>query len=67
MINQTKILKIGDLVTMDTHDTGMIGIITHMNPRGAGRTALVGIHWFGGSGITSWEPHAWLRQVTGEN
>jgi len=57
-------MKIGDLVKMKTHETGMVGIITHMHPRGAGRTAQVGIHWFGGSGKIDWEPQAWLEVVS---
>tara|TARA_Y100001938_G_scaffold135483_1_gene197216 strand:- start:555 stop:743 length:189 start_codon:yes stop_codon:yes gene_type:complete len=57
-------MKIGDLVKMSTHDTGMVGIILDVCPRGAGRTAQVGIHWFGGSGKLDWEPQAWLEVVS---
>ena len=57
-------MKIGDLVKMSTHDTGMVGIILDVCPRGAGRTAQVGIHWFGGSGKLDWEPKAWLEVVS---
>ena len=57
-------INIGDLVKMKTHETGKVGIVIDMHPRGAGRTAQVGIHWFGGSGKTDWEPHAWLEVVS---
>ena len=57
-------MRVGDLVRMKTHDPGLIGLVVRMHPRGAGRTAQVGIRWFGGSGKIDWEPHAWLEVVS---
>ena len=57
-------INIGDLVKMKTHETGKVGIVIDKHPRGTGRTAQVGIHWFGGSGKTDWEPQAWLEVVS---
>ena len=57
-------IKKGDLVKMATHDTGMLGIVVEMYPRGMGRTAQVGIRWIGGSGKVDWEPQAWLEVVS---
>lgn len=57
-------IKKGDLVKMVTHDTGLLGIVVEMHPRGAGRTAQVGIKWIGGSGKVDWEPQAWLEVVS---
>jgi hypothetical protein len=57
-------MRVGDLVRMKTHDTGLVGIVMRIHPRGAGPTAQVGIKWFGGSGKMDWEPHAWLEVVS---
>ena len=57
-------INVGDLVKMKTHQTGRVGIVMEINPRGFGRTAQVGIHWFGGSGKIDWEPQAWLEIVS---
>lgn len=57
-------MKIGSLVRMHTHETGFIGVVVKINPRGRGRTAQVGIHWLGGSGKIDWEPRAWLEVIS---
>jgi len=57
-------MRVGDLVRMKTHDTGLVGIVMRIHPRGAGPTAQVGIKWIGGSGKMDWEPHAWLEVVS---
>ena len=58
-------MRVGDLVKMKTNETGLLGIVMKIHPRGAGRTAQVGIKWIGGSGKIDWEPHAWLEVVSG--
>tara|TARA_Y100001963_G_scaffold134387_1_gene194998 strand:- start:12 stop:194 length:183 start_codon:yes stop_codon:yes gene_type:complete len=57
-------MQVGDLVRMKTHDTGLIGVVVEMNPRGAGRTAQVAIRWNKGSGKINWEPYGWLEVVS---
>ena len=61
-------IKIGDLVSMKTHDTGLVGIVVgrdhHPN------STQIAIKWLGGSGRDliaippQWEPEAWLDVVS---
>lgn len=53
-------IKIGDLVRMKTHDTGLMGIVVK-RVRGC---TQIGIKWFKGSGSTDWEPEAWLEVIS---
>jgi hypothetical protein len=55
-------MKVGDLVRMKTHDTGLIGIVLD---RDYHRSSIqIGILWFGGSGKMDWEPEQWLEVVS---
>ena len=57
--------RVGDLVKMGTHDTGLVGIVLERHPKAISTTpAQIGIKWFGGSGKTDWEPEAWLEVVS---
>ena len=53
-------IKVGNLVSMKTHDTGLVGIVVK---RIKGSTQI-GIKWFKGSGKVDWEPEAWLEVVS---
>ena len=54
-------VKVGDLVRMKTHETGLIGIVVD---RDYHRSSIqIGIKWFGGSGKMDWEPESWLEVV----
>ena len=55
-------MKVGDLVSMKTHETGLIGIIVEYDYHP--NATQVGIKWFGGSGKINWEPVSWLRVVS---
>ena len=63
-----KRIKTGDLVSMKTHDTGLVGIVLEREPPSGKSdgyiTAQIGIKWFGGSGKMDWEPEAWLEVVS---
>jgi hypothetical protein len=55
-------VKVGDLVRMKTHETGLIGIVVD---RDYHRSSIqIGIKWFGGSGKMDWEPESWLEVVS---
>ena len=55
-------IKTGDLVTMKTHDTGLVGLVIGRHPVAISTTpAQIGIKWIGGSGKMDWEPEAWLE------
>jgi hypothetical protein len=60
-------MKVGDLVSMKTHDTGLVGIVLEVyqamsnKPTGG---VQIGIKWFGGSGKMDWEPESWLEVVS---
>ena len=60
-------MKVGDLVSMKTHDTGLVGIVLEVyqamsnKPNGG---VQIGIKWFGGSGKVDWEPESWLEVVS---
>jgi|TARA_R110000824_G_scaffold49608_3_gene139268 hypothetical protein len=55
-------MKVGDLVRMKTHETGLVGIVVDRDYR---RSSIqVGIKWFGGSGKMDWEPESWLEVVS---
>ena len=57
--------RVGDLVKMNTHDTGLVGLVLERHPKAISTTpAQIGIKWFGGSGKTDWEPEAWLEIVS---
>ena len=58
-------VKIGDLVRMPTHATGLVGIVVDKHPRRPGGRPQIGIHWFGGQcNKVEWEPEAWLEVVS---
>ena len=60
-----KRVKIGDLVTMYTHDTGLIGIVLAREPKAYSTTpAQIGIKWFNGSNSFEWEPEGWLEVIS---
>ena len=59
------VIKIGDLVRMKTHDTGLVGIVLERHPKAISTTpAQLGIMWTGGSGKIDWEPEGWLEVVS---
>ncbi len=58
-------IKIGDLVKMWTHDTGLVGIVVGRHPKAISTTpAQIGIQWIGRSGKVEWEPEGWLEVVS---
>jgi len=70
-------VKVGDLVRMKTHETGLIGIVVDIHPhshrqRNLSPTRQVGIRWFHNeddlvavsSGKVDWEPESWLEVVS---
>ena len=57
-------VKVGDLVSMKTHDTGLVGIVLAIHMRGVSDNAQIGIKWFEGSGKMDWEPESWLEVVS---
>jgi hypothetical protein len=57
-------MKVGDLVRMKTHDTGLVGIVLAIYARGLSDNAQIGIKWFKGSGKVDWEPESWLEVVS---
>ena len=59
-------IKIGDLVKMDTHETGLIGVVVGKVPETGRRhqRPQIGILWIGGSGKVDWEPEPWLEVVS---
>jgi hypothetical protein len=59
-------IKIGDLVKMDTHETGLIGVVVGRHPKTGRRhkRPQIGIMWIGGSGKVDWEPEPWLEVVS---
>ena len=63
-----KRVRIGDLVTMYTHDTGLIGLVLERHPNGVEvdgePTAQIGIKWFNEGGSFEWEPEGWLEVVS---
>ena len=51
--------KIGDLVKMRTHETGLVGIVVDKHPKIPSALPMqFGIMWTGGSGKLDWEPEA---------
>ena len=55
-------VKVGDLVRMKTHETGLVGIVVD---RDYHRSSIqIGIKWFKGSGKVDWEPESWLEVVS---
>ena len=56
-------IKVGDLVKMKTHDTGLVGIVVERHPIATGTTspAQIGIQWCSRSGKVEWEPEGWLE------
>ena len=60
-----KRVRIGDLVTMYTHDTGLIGIVLDREPKAISTTpAQLGILWFNGANSFEWEPEGWLEVIS---
>ena len=58
-------IKIGDLVRMKTHDTGLLGIVLERHPKAISTTpAQIGIQWCSRSGKVEWEPESWLEVVS---
>ena len=59
-------IRIGDLVKMKTHDTGLVGIVLERHPiaNGATSPAQIGIQWCSRSGKVEWEPEGWLEVVS---
>ena len=58
-------VRIGDLVTMYTHDTGLIGIVIDRKPVAISTTpAQIGIKWFNGTNSFEWEPEGWLEVIS---
>ena len=60
-------MKVGDLVRMKTHDTGLVGIVLGKEGTpglNVSMTPQIGIKWFGGSGKMDWEPESWLEVVS---
>ena len=64
-------VKIGDLVRMKTHDTGLVGIVMVRYPKYTDTGPIqIGIKWLlcpGRSlvaGSIQWEPEAWLEVVS---
>jgi hypothetical protein len=57
--------RVGDLVKMRTHETGLVGIVVDRHPTAISTTpAQAGIIWTGGSGKIDWEPEGWLEVVS---
>ena len=64
-------VKIGDLVRMKTHDTGLVGIVMDRYPKAISTTPTqIGIKWLLCPGrplrvgSIQWEPEAWLEVVS---
>ena len=60
-------IKVGDLVSMKTHDTGLVGIVLEVYQAMSNKETggvQIGIKWFGGSGKMDWEPEPWLEVVS---
>ena len=59
-------MKIGDLVKMKTHATGLVGIVTGIYPcERARKHRQIGIHWFASQcNKVEWEPEAWVEVVS---
>lgn len=58
-------IRIGDLVTMYTHDTGLIGVVLDRKPKAISTTpAQIGIKWFNKANGFEWEPEGWLEIVS---
>ena len=55
-------MKVGDLVKMKTHDTGLVGIVVDKGYRHSSK--MIAIKWFKGSGKVDWEPETWLEVVS---
>lgn len=60
-----KRVRIGDLVKMWTHNTGLVGIVLERHPKAISTTpAQIGIKWFNGTNSFEWEPEGWLEVVS---
>lgn len=60
-------MKVGDLVKMKTHETGLVGIVVDLHPHANNPhqgACQVGIRWLGGSGKVDWEPDGWLEVIS---
>jgi len=55
-------MKVGDLVRMKTHETGLIGIVVARSRPAS--PAHISIQWFGSSGKVQQEPENWLEVVS---
>ena len=57
--------RVGDLVKMRTHDTGLVGIVLERHPKAISTTpAQIGIRWLGGSGYMDWEPERGVEVIS---
>ena len=57
--------RVGDLVKMRTHETGLVGIVIDRHPKAISTTpAQIGIKWFNGANSFEWEPEGWLEVVS---
>ena len=58
-------MKVGDLVKMETHETGFVGIVVSRHPKTPdNKPAQLGIIWTGGSGKIDWQPEGWLEVIS---
>ena len=55
-------MKVGDLVRMKTHETGLIGIVVGRDRPTS--PAQISIQWFGSSGKVQREPENWLEVIS---
>ena len=64
-------VKVGDLVRMKTHDTGLVGLVVDRYPKYTDTGPIqIGIKWLLcpgrplRAGSIQWEPEAWLEVVS---
>ena len=64
-------MKVGDLVRMKTHNTGLVGIVMGTYPKHTDTGLIqIGIKWLSSpgrslvAGSSQWEPESWLEVVS---
>tara|TARA_B100000886_G_scaffold147620_1_gene100358 strand:+ start:3493 stop:3696 length:204 start_codon:yes stop_codon:yes gene_type:complete len=58
-------MKIGDLVRMTSHETGLVGIVLDIMPHNTNKkTRQIGIQWLTAGFPFDWEPEGWLEVVS---
>ena len=58
-------MKIGDLVRMSSHETGLVGIVLDIMPHKTNKkTRQIGIQWLTPGYPFDWEPEGWLEVVS---